>query len=434
LLSALCRTTALLARAGLLVLLAAAPDASAFEVADHDVLVRVDPDARIVRGQQTLRVVGPAPRTLTFPRHRITVASCTGATVEASADALRLTLPAALGAGEVAEIHLTYEARSPDGVTMERDLTTTAFHTCNWMICKEEPGSRSTATLRIVAPPGHDVVASGEPVSHGALPDGTAVHVFRQRAPVPAFLLGFVVGRLERVTGQAGAVTLEVLGHDVPPELLAAVLEATRPMVAEIEQMAGLPLPLSTYRQVIVPGGAAQEAAGFALIGQDHVAALLYDPTEDWVVFHELAHQVWGSLLACRTWEDLWLNEAVVTYLVGAWKQRRFGHQHHERELRLARERWGRVAREGFDVPLTHPGPWPSLRAKRAIVYSKGALLLAELRRELGDARFSSALRSYTRRHAGGIVTTRAFLDAFEQEAGRPLAALAAPWFQPARE
>ena len=412
----------------LLALVTAGSPARAFEVADYDVRVQIDAATLTVRGQETLQVVGPSGPALTFPRNGITVTACSGATVTATDTALAFALSRPLRPGEQAEIRIDYEARSPRGMHIAADLTTTAFHTCHWMVCLEDPAQRATATLRIVTRATDTVVASGSPVSRAALPGGLALHVWRQDPPVPAFLLGFVAGDLDRVTGSSGAVSLEVLGHRVPTETLQAVLDATAPMIPAIEDLAGLPFPLATYRQVVVPGGAAQEMAGYALLGQDHVAPLVDDPTEDWLVFHELAHQVWGSQLACASWRDLWLNEGVVTYLVGAWKQRRWGHPVYERELRLARQRSGRAAAAGLDVPLTHPGPWPSLGAQRAIVYSKGALLLSALRRELGDATFWRALRIYTQRHAGRVVTTADLRAVLDEVAGRDLGPLLAPW------
>lgn len=72
----------------------------------------------------------------------------------------------------------------------------------------------------------------------------------------------------------------------------------------------------------------------------------------------------------------------------------------------LARARVARAAAAGFDKPLTWEGTYPTLGPRRATQYSKGALFLDALRTRLGDRDFWRVIRLYTRRHAGGTVTS----------------------------
>ena len=52
-------------------------------------------------------------------------------------------------------------------------------------------------------------------------------------------------------------------------------------------------LPNHRYTQLIVKGSAAQEKSTFSDIGSEELAALANDPSEDWVIAHEMAHQFW---------------------------------------------------------------------------------------------------------------------------------------------
>jgi len=79
-------------------------------------------------------------------------------------------------------------------------------------------------------------------------------------------------------------------------------------------------------------------------------------------------------------------------------------------------------------VPLTSPGPFPSLSARRAIAYSKGALFMDRLRREIGEQQFWAGLRSFTRTYAGTTVVSRDFQRTFERASGRDLASLFDEW------
>ena len=95
--------------------------------------------------------------------------------------------------------------------------------------------------------------------------------------------------------------------------------------------------------------------------------------------------------------------------MTAAWKEQRWGRAAYDRKMNLARARVARAAAAGFDKPLTWAGPFPNLGARRAIQYSKGSLFLDALRTRLGDRDFWRVIRHYTRRHAGGTVTSADF-------------------------
>lgn len=45
------------------------------------------------------------------------------------------------------------------------------------------------------------------------------------------------------------------------------------------------------------------------------IAPMLTDPTEDWAVAHELAHQWWDNRVTAADLSEFWLNEGIVTFL-----------------------------------------------------------------------------------------------------------------------
>ena len=114
--------------------------------------------------------------------------------------------------------------------------------------------------------------------------------------------------------------------------------------------------------------------------------------------------------------------------MVAAWKEHSIGPAAYDQELQAARHRLARVREQGFDKPLGWDGAYPSLGTRRAVQYGKGALFLAHLRETVGDAAFWRGLRGYTRRHAGGSVTSKDFQLAMETASGRDLAPVFAEW------
>ncbi|HET9272177.1 MAG TPA: M1 family aminopeptidase, partial [Vicinamibacterales bacterium] len=63
--------------------------------------------------------------------------------------------------------------------------------------------------------------------------------------------------------------------------------------------------------------------------------------------------------------------------------------------------------------------------------YQKGALALHELREQMGDAPFWTALRDYTKAHAGQTVRSADLQRSFEASSGRDLRAFFDEWVHP---
>jgi aminopeptidase N len=193
-------------------------------------------------------------------------------------------------------------------------------------------------------------------------------------------------------------------------------------------------IPGRRYVAVVVKGSAAQEKSTFSLLGTAQLEALLTDETEDWLPAHELAHQFWGNLVTPRSWTEMWISEGLVTFMTAAWKESRWGRATYDREIELAEKRVAAAIEEGFDVPLNWEGEFPSLRLRRAIAYSRGALFFHTMRRTLGDETFWKSIRSMTTRHAGTSISSRDVQREFERISGRDLSGIFAKWVYGAPE
>jgi aminopeptidase N len=89
----------------------------------------------------------------------------------------------------------------------------------------------------------------------------------------------------------------------------------------------------------------------------------------------------------------------------------------------LARRRYARAVTAGKDRPLVFTGWKEAGEMGGSVTYSKGALVLHLLRREIGDAAFWEGLRGYTQKASarGGVVRTRDLQQGMEQASGRDL-------------
>ncbi|WP_274339290.1 M1 family aminopeptidase [Xanthomonas campestris] len=305
----------------------------------------------------------------------------------------------------------------------------TSYFACDWMVClQDSPGQKASFALDLFVPAGIDTLSIGVGLPQKVLPNGLVLHRWRSTRPYSAYLFGFAVGTFSQQSAKTTAGTFVYLDGTGQGANLAAAFQQTPSIAAFFAQAAGIALPDGRYTQLLVPGQEAQEAATFSLIGVQALQDEQEDPASSWIIAHEMAHQWWGNLVTCASWQDFWLNEGITTFMVAAWKQHAFGEAAYQQELDEARRRLAVARDAGFDKPLAWSGEYPSLRVRRAVQYSKGALFMAHLRQTLGERAFWAGMRRYTRKNVGRTVVSHDLQVAMEHSSGRDLSALFAQW------
>ena len=412
---------------------------SRVETLHHEVDLDLHDDGRTISGKGSLRFRARARTTTVSLDARgleITSAESAGQNVaQITKDGvLCLELGRELVPGSETSVNLAWTVHSGDQTPRANGAQVWAgYNTAAWMPTDFDPAARATLALRIAAPQQYKVIASGRTTSSARADASRRVHSFELERPSPPFLFAFAAGDFEEATLDVEGGKLRALGPKGSD--LAAALALTAPMLRFLVTKTGAPLPSSEYTQVFVQGDAAQEAAGFALIGAQSLADVRADPKEDWVFAHELAHQWFAWLVPCKDFADFWLNEGFATFLVAAIKEERWGREAYDREVELWRSRSQRAHDQGRDaaVSLAPPGlPRPSVKESelqaRAITYSRGALVLHKLRSELGDAVFWDGVRRYVTRQANKGATSEDLRAAFELASNKDLAPFFARW------
>ena len=344
-------------------------------------------------------------------------------------DALLFELPHPLARNESVTLRIAYHGVPARGVTFGPTSAYSSYFACDWMVCTQDaPGDKAEFSLDLRLPVG--MVSLGPGVQAGTTRSGAGfeVHRWRTSRPYSAYLFGFAFGHFSQAFAAEGRVRLTFLSDTASTAEMKQLFAQTGAMVRFLSGKAGVSLPDNQYAQLLVPGDEAQEAATYSVIGAENIEPVLTDPNDDWVIVHELAHQWWGNLVTCATWQDFWLNEGITTFMTAAWKESQFGRAAYDAELDIARARVAKVQAQGWDRPLAFAGAYPSLGARRAVQYSKGALFMDHLRTVLGDEAFWRGLRSYTMEHAGGVVTSPDLQRAMETASGKVLSATFSEW------
>jgi aminopeptidase N len=412
----------------------AGPADPGFEVEVYRLSLAPDPASASVRGVETIRLrsLRDGLRTLTFSPNALIIhsANVAGRTarVASGESGISVILPSTLPRGRTATLSLTFHGVPRRGVTATPRSMFTTYFACDWMVClQDSPGDKARFELDLHLPEGMTSLSIGRQVERTRTAGGVLVDRWRSRRPYPAYLFAFAVGHFTRVEERRDGVLFSYHGEASEAEL-GRLFADTAAIAAFFTEKAGVPLPDGRYAQLLVPGRAAQEAATWSIIGQDVLEQEANDPSSQWIIAHELAHQWWGNLVTCVSWRHFWLNEGIATFMTAAWKEHRFGPSAYSAELDTARARLARAREAGWDRPLAYQGSYPNLGTRRAIQYSKGALFLDHLRTLLGQSAFWRGLRDFTRTHAGGTVSSRDFQRAMERASRRDLEPVFREW------
>ncbi|MBU8899388.1 peptidase M1 [Corallococcus sp. H22C18031201] len=401
----------------------------------------LDFEARALTGRCTTRVSAVrAVSTVTFDAvdMDITEARVDGrpARFSNSGAHARVELPEPMEPGQARDITLAYRCRprrglyfwGPDAGYPERPLQAWTqgqdIDARCWFPCLDTPAQKATTEVIATFPARMTSLSNGVLVRDVTEGERRTQH-YRMEQPHSPYLVTLVVGEFEEATDSAGTVPLRYLYPPGRREDALRCVARTPQMVALYQQLTGEPFPWSGYAQVFVTefilGGMEHTTATTLLDSVLHDARAHADYSAEPLIAHELAHQWFGNLLTCRDWPHGWLNEGFATYVEVLWKEHADGadeaDQHRLTDLSAylteVRERYARpiVARK-FHAPM-------DLFDRH--LYEKGALVLHELRRRVGDDLFFRALRHYVSRHRHGVVETVDLSRAFEEATGHNL-------------
>jgi aminopeptidase N len=201
--------------------------------------------------------------------------------------------------------------------------------------------------------------------------------------------------------------------------------EKTPEMIGFYSELTGYRYPWPGYAQICVDrylaGGMEHTGATTLTTGTLHDARAHLDHQSDGLVSHELIHQWYGDLITCKDFGELWLNESFATYFATLWIEHDRGadeglwRRHGEAESYFGEDR-DRYRRPIVTYGYEHPRDMFDRHS-----YPKGARVLHMLRFVLGEERFWTAIRHYTRKHAFGTVETADLRIAIEESTGQGL-------------
>ena len=320
------------------------------------------------------------------------------------------------------EIKVFYEGMPRKGMVFQASAQQlyTVYFTSEWMVCNSSPDDRAKVKIDILISDKLVSIASGELIDIEKKDNGKTLYSWSQNYETPTYTYGIVVGSFNESHDNHNGIALNYYAANHSSEAIEKIFNKTGDMISFFEDKAGVPYPQKSYSQVLI-GNHFQEMSGFAVLKNTYGDLVLKDSTETNLISHELAHQWWGNMITCKSWNHMWLNEGFATFMSAAYNEYRFGKKKYQENIDAYFSVYDNIKKRGGDRSLVFTDWDNPSKDDRNLVYFKAAYVLHMLRIELGDEDFWKGIKYYTQEYYGKSVVTKDFQMAMEKSSNRKL-------------
>jgi aminopeptidase N len=358
-------------------------------------------------------------------------------------DKLTVTLPALGTSGQTLAVRTVYTGTPVNGFLFVKaenafPAKTPIVYTQGqgednhyWLPTYDLPDDKATSESYVTVPLDWTAVANGAVLG---IEKGSGVHTYHSKMDQPhsTYLISLVAGPLVEVKDKWRTTPVSFF---VPPGLVEegkASFGSTPKMIQYFSKLTGVDYPYAKFAQEAVPD--------FMYGGMENITAVtqtartLHRPDTEPVnssinlVAHELAHQWFGDLITCRTWEHSWLNEGFATtlpmFLRGDWYGKDYFDLDRYGNLEGAVDTIGSRGRKDIATEIGS-----AKEVTVGSVYDGGCSRIMLLYRMLGDDTFWRAIKQFLTEYGYKPSTTEDFFKVFEEVSGKELDGFVKQWY-----
>ncbi len=350
-------------------------------------------------------------------------------------DILSIELPEILSVGTLDTISVTYHGAPEgsgfgsfaqgfhDGIPQIWTLSE-PYGAKEWWPCKQDLNDKiDMIDVYVTVPEVNRVASNGLLVEERSLPGGKKLFHWQHNYPIPAYLIAISVTKYDvfthTLTDEEGDI--DIVNYVYPEEY----------QWAYDHTLVAVPV-MELYNDLFIRYPFADEKYGHARFGwgggMEHTTMTFMGGWSHLLVAHEMAHQWFGDMITCASWQDIWLNEGFATYLEGMNYENNIGPStfftwKEQRVNSIISELGGSVfVDDTTSVDRIFDG---------RLTYNKGAMVLHMLRQTVGDDNFFQAVKNYLNDPdlAYGYAHTSDLIRHMEEQSGMDLEDFFADWF-----
>ncbi|HBF87431.1 MAG TPA: hypothetical protein DDX39_02225 [Bacteroidales bacterium] len=304
-----------------------------------------------------------------------------------------------------------------------------------WFPTIDSPNQRMTQDIYITVHNSLMALSNGELIySTLTRKDSTRTFYWKLDKPQAPYLTSLNIGKFSKVSEKLKDVDIEYYVSKKYELEAKNIFGNTPEMIEFFSTLFKTPYPWKKYGQVAVSNymydGAMENNT--LTIFHDFIqtnARERLDDNNEGIIAHELAHQWFGNAVTCEAWSNLTLNESFATYCEYLWLDYKYGKTEAEIRLnRIVNNYWNET--NYFVSPTIqyhyNNSEWDVFNNHS---YEKGASILHQLRKLLGDEIFFEATHQYLENNLYKSVNIYDLQKAFEQVSGQDLKMFFDQWY-----
>ncbi len=291
-----------------------------------------------------------------------------------------------------------------------------------WFPCYDFPNDKATSEVIATVNEKFTVISNGKllSVKEDKKRRLKTYHWFMDK-PHSSYLISIVAGEYVKLQDYYLDIPLEYYVYKSNAKYAKLSFEKTSEIMKFFSEKIGYKYPYNKYAQTIVEdfiyGGMENITATTLTSSTIHDERAHLDVSSDGLVAHEMAHQWWGNLLTCRSWEHAWLNEGFATYFTALY----FEYAKGKDEFQYSVYNMQRTAKFA-DMSDKKPTVWNRYFDPTDLfgphIYQRGGAILNMIRFVLGDELFWKAINYYAKKYEYQNVETNDFKIAIEEATG----------------
>ncbi|RZU15529.1 aminopeptidase N [Kribbella rubisoli] len=305
--------------------------------------------------------------------------------------------------------------------------------------CFDQPDLKAPYTMTVKCPEDWVVLGNG-----AATRTAPGEWVLAETKPLSTYFVTLVAGPYHLTRSEYDGIPLGLACRQSLQEHLERDAEdlfrSTREAFDAYHGMFRQRYPFGEYWQVFVPDFnlGAMENPGCVTVSDDLVfrgpVTEAERSTRSRVLVHEMAHMWFGDLVTMKWWNDMWLNESFAEYMAHRVSEDATSYGGNWTDFAFVRKWWGLQTDQSSS---THPVAPDSLKDARqslddfdGISYAKGAAVLKQLAKYLGDDVFLKGVNAHLEAHEYGNAELGEFIQKLTEAGARDLDAWSEQWLR----
>ena len=306
-------------------------------------------------------------------------------------------------------------------------------HASNWFPTIDAPNQKSTQEIYITVDSSFTTISNGLLLDQTYHTDGTRTDYWKQALPHAPYLFMLGVGNYYKHTEWFDSLEVSYYTEPQYADQVEHVFGKTQEMIKFFSERLGVAYPWEKYSQIIVRNFArlgAMENTSASIFYEELLADknTLVNRDFEPIIAHELAHQWFGNLVTCESWNHIALNESLATYSEYLWFEHSKGKEYADYHLfKDTRKYFKESDQKQVSIVRTQYENPEELFDRHT--YEKGAIVLHMLRAYIGDEPFFKGLKIYLQKFQFGTAELSDLRKCFEKSSGFDLVWFFDQWF-----